>query len=196
MADVETIETELRARAQDRCELCGAQDDLRAQEVPPAGDATADRCVLVCGVCAAQLGEGADLDEKHWFCLKESAWAPTPAVQVIAVRLLRRLETAPWAQDLLGQLYLDDETQAWANAAGGDPGAADDDVATLDSNGARLADGDSVTLIQDLDVKGAGFVAKRGTLVKNIKLTGDPAHIEGKVNKTTLVLKTKFLKKA
>jgi protein PhnA len=51
-------------------------------------------------------------------------------------------------------------------------------------------------LIQDLDVKGANFIAKRGTLVKGIRLTNDPACVEGKVNKSVIVLKTRFLKKA
>ena len=50
---------------------------------------------------------------------------------------------------------------------------------------------------QDLDVKGGGFTAKRGTLVKGIRLIeGDPDNIEGRVNKMSLVLKVKFLKKA
>ena len=67
---------------------------------------------------------------------------------------------------------------------------------TVDSNGAPLADGDSVTLIKDLDVKGTSFVAKRGTLVKGVRLTDNPEHVEGRVNKVSIVLKTCFLKKA
>ena len=50
-------------------------------------------------------------------------------------------------------------------------------------------------LIKDLDVKGAGFTAKRGTLVKNIKLTENPEHIEGRVNGIGIVLVSKFMKK-
>ena len=69
-------------------------------------------------------------------------------------------------------------------------------MATVDSNGATLADGDSVTLIKDLNVKGGGFTAKRGTLVKGIRLTDNPLHIEGRVNKQTIVLVTAYLKKA
>ncbi|MCL4110837.1 UNVERIFIED_CONTAM: hypothetical protein GTU68_039950 [Idotea baltica] len=69
-------------------------------------------------------------------------------------------------------------------------------VATLDSNGTRLADGDTVQVIKDLDVKGANFVAKRGTMVKNIRLTSNPEHVDGRVNGTAIVLKTCFLKKA
>jgi protein PhnA len=68
---------------------------------------------------------------------------------------------------------------------------------TRDSNGAVLKDGDSVTLIKDLKVKGTSTTLKRGTLVKGIRLTGDPAEIEGKAgNIKGLVLRTEFLKKA
>ena len=66
----------------------------------------------------------------------------------------------------------------------------------MDSHGAELKSGDSVTLIKDLDVKGAGFTAKRGTLVKDIRLADDPELIEGRVNKTVIYLRTEFLKKA
>ena len=66
-----------------------------------------------------------------------------------------------------------------------------------DSNGAELVDGDNVTLIKDLKVKGTSETLKRGTLVKNIRLTDDPDEIEGKVEKVKgLVLRTEFVKKA
>ena len=66
-----------------------------------------------------------------------------------------------------------------------------------DSNGTELKDGDSVTLIKDLKVKGTSSVLKRGTLIKNIRLTVDPAEIECRAEKIKdLVLRTQFLKKA
>ena len=64
-----------------------------------------------------------------------------------------------------------------------------------DSNGNILNDGDSVVIIKSLKVKGADML-KRGTVVKNIKLTDNPDEIEGKVNKVQLVLRTEFLRKA
>ena len=71
------------------------------------------------------------------------------------------------------------------------------DVVTRDSNGNQLNDGDSVTLIKDLKVKGTSETLKRGTLVKNIRLTGDPAEIECSTKQVKgLVLKTEFLTKA
>ena len=195
MEDVSKFEDEVRTRAAGSCELCQASDDLQVSEVPP-GERSAARCALVCAVCRSQIASESELDSNHWFCLKESAWSEVPAVQVLSWRMLNRLDTQGWAQDLLGQVYLDEETQAWA-AAGVEAAGPGDEAATktLDSNGAALADGDSVTLIKDLDVKGGGFVAKRGTMVKNIRLIDDPDNIEGRINKMTLVLKTKFLKK-
>ncbi len=66
-----------------------------------------------------------------------------------------------------------------------------------DSNGAVLKEGDTVTLIKDLKVKGTSVTLKRGTVVKNIRLTDDPDEIEGKVEKVKgLVLRTEFVKKA
>lgn len=76
--------------------------------------------------------------------------------------------------------------------------ADDDDIIVKDSNGTRLHDGDSVTLIKDLKVKGSGGVTlKRGTLIKNIRLTYDEAEIECNAEKVKgLVLRTEFVKKA
>jgi protein PhnA len=71
------------------------------------------------------------------------------------------------------------------------------DIVVKDSNGATLNEGDSVTLIKDLKVKGTSETLKRGTLVKNIRLTGEPGQIECNTKQVKgLVLKTEFLKKA
>ncbi|MBC7426809.1 MAG: alkylphosphonate utilization protein [Bacteroidia bacterium] len=69
-------------------------------------------------------------------------------------------------------------------------------MATKDSNGTELTEGDSVTIIKDLKVKGSSSILKRGTAVKNIRLTDNEAEIEGKVDKVMMVLKTEFLKKS
>jgi len=70
-------------------------------------------------------------------------------------------------------------------------------IVVKDSNGATLSEGDSVTVIKDLKVKGSSTVLKRGTVIKNIRLTGDAGEIEGRTDKVKgLVLKTEFLKKA
>lgn len=72
----------------------------------------------------------------------------------------------------------------------------DDAVVVKDSNGNELKNGDSVTVIKDLPVKGTSTVIKRGTLIKNIRLTNKPEEIECNADKVKgLVLKTCFLKK-
>ena len=66
-----------------------------------------------------------------------------------------------------------------------------------DSNGNILSDGDSVTIIKDLKVKGTSVTLKRGTTIKNIRLTSDAEDIECNAEKVKgLVLKTCFLKKS
>ena len=68
-------------------------------------------------------------------------------------------------------------------------------VMPKDSNGAELMDGDSVTVIKDLKVKGSSMVIKRGTKVKSIRLTDNPEEVDCKIDGSGIVLKTCFLKK-
>ena len=73
----------------------------------------------------------------------------------------------------------------------------DDAILVKDSNGTRLADGDSVTLIKDLKVKGTSVTLKGGQMCRNIRLTDDEELIECNVDKVKgLVLRTEFVKKA
>jgi len=70
-------------------------------------------------------------------------------------------------------------------------------VDVKDSNGNLLNDGDTVMVIKDLKVKGTSVTLKRGTVIKNIRLTSDEEEIECNAEKVKgLVLKTCFLKKA
>ena len=64
-----------------------------------------------------------------------------------------------------------------------------------DSNGAELFDGDAVTVIKDLKVKGSSMVIKRGTKVRSIRLTENPEEVDCKIEGSSIVLKTCFLKK-
>ena len=74
--------------------------------------------------------------------------------------------------------------------------AAEANVEVRDSVGNLLADGDQVTLIKDLDVKGAGQTLRRGTLIKSIRLTGDPQEIDCKFDGIKgLVLRAEFVRK-
>ncbi len=185
----------LNARNNASCELCSATGELSIFEVPPVKEPNSDKSVLVCKTCQSQLDKETPMDNNHWRCLNDSMWSQVPAVQVTAFRLLTRLaKTESWAQDLLDMFYMEDETKIWA-----DYGVDADDIeaviATRDSNGTILVAGDNVTLIKDLEVKGAGFTAKRGTPVRNISILDNPEQIEGRVNGVRIVLLTCYLKK-
>jgi protein PhnA len=70
-----------------------------------------------------------------------------------------------------------------------------EDKTPRDSNGTELMTGDSVTLIKDLKVRGSSIVLKRGTKVKSIRLTDEPEEVDCKIDGTSFVLKTCYLKK-
>ena len=97
----------------------------------------------------------------------------------------------------------DDETYVYDEASGewvpaGQVGESPDPDAVVvrDAVGNILADGDQVTLIKDLTVKGAGQTLKRGTLIKSIRLTGDAQEIDCRYEGIKgLVLRAEFVKK-
>lgn len=184
------IEQTLIERSGNKCELCASAEGLSVMGVMPS-DGSAEQSILVCGECAALL-DNPETNPNHWRCLNDSMWSPAPAVQVSAYRILKKISGEGWPQDMLDMLYLEPEVQEWA-----EEGLVDDNVEPArDSNGNILLEGDSVSIIKDLVVKGAGFTAKQGTTVKNIRMApGDPTHIQGRVNGTMIFLKTEFLKK-
>lgn len=88
----------------------------------------------------------------------------------------------------------DEATGEWVSAA--EAGAASSEVEVRDSVGNLLADGDSVTLIKDLKVKGANQTLKRGTVIKSIRLTGDAQEIDCRYEGIKgLVLRAEFVRK-
>ena len=164
------------------CDLCGSNEGLTAYTVVPRDDT-----ITICTTCAESIDNPMD-NEKHWNCLHDSMWSTEPAVQVVVFRLLTKLG----AQDQLDMMYLEDDVKAWAQE-GLD---AENVEPTRDSNGTVLVEGDSVSIIKDLPVKGAGFTAKQGTTVKNIRMVqGDPTHIQGRVNGTMIFILSEYLKK-
>ncbi|KAA1245463.1 alkylphosphonate utilization protein [Aquimarina sp. RZ0] len=187
---------ELQDRSETTCELCNATDNLSIYDVPESPNVGLDSSILICSTCKEQIEDVSIINPNHWRCLNDSMWSQVPGVQVIAYRMLNRLKSEAWPQDLLDMLYLDDDTLAWAKATGdGDHDSAK--IKHLDSNGALLQAGDSIVLIKDLNVKGANFTAKRGTAVRNISLVHDnPEHIEGKINGQHIVILTKYTKKS
>ncbi|MDG1708710.1 MAG: PhnA domain-containing protein [Emcibacteraceae bacterium] len=182
-----TVLDALEIRAENKCELCTSDDNLNNFEVSPS-DGTVDQSILLCDTCCDPQNTADD----HFQCLSDSMWTPVPAVQVVAWRHLNRLSNHTWAQDLLDMLYLEDDVLAWAQ----DYDEEEEALKHLDSNGATLSAGDNVVLIKDLNVKGAGFTAKRGTAVRNISLDpNNEKHIEGRVEGQHIVILTEFVKK-
>ncbi len=191
-----STEQTLQTRSESKCELCAATKNPGVYKIPPDSNDNADECILICETCREQIDNPEKVDINHWRCLNDSMWSQIPAVQVMAWRMLTRLSSEGWPQDLLDMLYLDDETLSWAQASG-EGSNEEEAIKHLDSNGTVLEAGDTVTLIKDLNVKGANFTAKRGTAVRGISLVADNAeHIEGRVEGQRIVILTKFVKKS
>lgn len=172
-----------------QCELCGSTENLELLNI---GDGSAEQSLTLCETCRTQIANPDNLDANHWRVLNDTMWSEIPAVQVISYRLLHALGS----QDLLDMMYLEEDIKAWADQGLLKSESAEGAIIHRDSNGTILAEGDTVTLIKDLDVKGAGFTAKRGTIVKNIHLTDDAKYIEGKINGTQIVLVAEYMKKS
>ncbi len=193
--DKMVIKDELLKRSDTKCELCSAENDLEVYQIPPDAKGTVDDSILICSVCKEQIEDPEKMDTNHWRCLNDSMWSEVPGVQVVAWRMLNRLKNEGWPQGLLDMLYLDEETQKWAEATG--EGLEESEkIIHKDVNGVVLQAGDSVVLIKDLKVKGSSMVAKQGTAVRRISLDSDNAeYIEGKVDGQHIVIITKYVKK-
>ncbi len=178
-------------RNNNQCELCTATENL---EILNIGDGSDEESLTLCETCRTQITNPQTLDAAHWRCLNDSMWSEIPAVQVMSYRLLKALGES----DLVDMMYLEDDVKTWADSGMLKVAqeASDGAVIHRDSNGTILLQGDTVTLIKDLEVKGAGFTAKRGTIVKNIHLTDDAKFIEGKINGTQIVLVAEYMKKS
>jgi len=190
-----SIERELSKRSGSKCELCGATENLKVYQVLPTKKGGLDESIMACSTCIDQIENPDNVDLNHWRCLNDSMWSEHTAVQVVAWRMLSRLRGSGWPQELLDQMYLDEDTLAWAQATG-EGEDEENKVIHRDSNGVILEIGDSVVLIKDLKVKGSSMVAKQGTAVRNIRLDHENAeYIEGKVDGQTIVIITQYVKK-
>lgn len=185
-----SIESIVKQRAGDKCELCSSTEDLKVYDVPASPDTTAASCVLVCEKCRSEIEDAETLDQNHWRCLNDSMWSQEPAVQVMAYRMLKRLSSETWAQDLLDMLYLEEDKVQWA-----EKGLLADEDKPRDVNGVELKKGDDVTIIKDLPVKGSSMVIKQGTAVRGINLSDDPKHVQGKVNGQSMFIIAEYCRK-
>ena len=170
---------ELMTRAGGICEFCGATEGLAAQQVTPEDQ------VLLCAVCSG----AEDAPVGHWHCLEGAAWSQVDAVQLAVWQQLGTLDEG-WATDTRDMMQIEADAMARLQEVNAPA------IIHRDSNGMQLAHGDTVVLVKDLPVKGAGFTAKRGTAVRNISLVPDnEAHIEGRVEGQRIVILTEFVKR-
>lgn len=190
------IEEQLQQRSGNQCELSGATNDLVTYEVQSIHKKGIDNTILVTQKCVDQIERREEPDGSFWEnILPTSMWSEVPAVQVMSWRMLNRFRNESWAADALDMIYLEDDNLEWAKETGDH---LSDVNAQLhkDSNGNILQNGDTVTLIKDLDVKGSSLNAKIGTAVRNIRLVHDNhEQIEGKVEGQMIVILTKYVKK-
>lgn len=167
---------ELMDRAGGVCEFCGASEGLASVDMPPEDQ------VLLCAMCRSD-----DAPAAHWRCLEGAMWSQVPAVQIAVWRRLGEIDDM-WARDAREGMMMEPEVMARADLG--------EVVEHFDAHGMRLEHGDTVVLVKDLAVKGAGFTAKRGTAVRGISLVPDNAlHIEGKVEGQRIVILTEFVKR-
>ena len=111
---------DLARRAKSKCELTQASAvPLVTYEIPPVpNDPYFERCLLVSEDVLAQLEQPRSLRPGEWRHLNEVIWSDIPAVQAMALRILRHLAPAePWAQNLIEESYLHPGVEALANEA-------------------------------------------------------------------------------
>jgi protein PhnA len=144
------MQSRLVERSNNKCEICQSREPLSAFFIPESPDTTANCYVFICQVCLSNIDAKGDCDLQHFRCLTNSMWSSTAAVQVMSYRLLHQCLPELWAQDAIDMLYLEEEFLLWAQAD-----LAAEKEPTLDANGVALQPGDAVTVMKDLEVKGA-----------------------------------------
>jgi len=112
---------DLVRRSHSKCELCDASGvKLEVYELPPGEEEpNLDDCLFLCETCRGQIDKPKTMEPSHWRCLNNALWSEVPAVQVISVRILRRLvkKEQYWAEELLENAYLDPNLEEWASSA-------------------------------------------------------------------------------
>lgn len=191
-----SLEENLIERSGKSCELSNATEDLKVYQVSYNGENADQRSILISEKCIAQIEKTQEADSEFWEpILPISMWSEIPAIKVISWRMLQRFRNESWAAEALDLIYMEDEVLQWAKESGDHLSEARSAL-HKDSNGNILQNGDTVSLIKDLDVKGSSLKAKMGTAVRNIRLVHDnPEQIEGKIEGQMIVILTKFVKK-
>ena len=190
-----SLNSQLQNRSNNSCELCSNEtQELKAYAVPPKSNDSPDNEVVLCSDCYTQIESADYTNTNHWRCLTGSIWSEVPAVQALSYKILGKLSGEAWATEAIESVYLDESVIEWANA---EDELEASKVVHKDSYGVVLETGDSVILTQNLNVKGANFIAPKGTMVRKIRLVPDNAEqIEGKIEGDTIVILTKYVRKS
>lgn len=184
------LNTQLSNRAQGLCELCNTHSALHEYTVSPKTDDAIENQVAICNTCMQAIQTPQE-QGAYWRFLEGTIWNPEPSIQALSYRVLYSYKDEGWANDIINSVDLDENTIQWALSA------FEIEETHKDSFGNKLENGDNVVLTQALDVKGTNFSAPKGTVVKRIRLVADNTdQIEGKINDQTIVILTKYVKKA
>lgn len=111
---------DLARRSKSHCELCDAHGvKLLIHEVPPIPKQPEfNSCIFICESCKEQIDKPKTTDVNYWHCLHTSIWSEIPAAQVMSVLMANRIsDKASFAEELLDQVYLEQETQDWIEEA-------------------------------------------------------------------------------
>ncbi len=118
LSNLALLGKDLARRARSKCELCetGGVKMLTYEVTPVAGEPDLDKCLLLCSDCFEQVSETRRFKAgEHWRFLAQVLWSELPAVQVVAVRMLKRQQDSQqWAASALEQVWLEPEVEAWA----------------------------------------------------------------------------------
>ncbi|MBS3921982.1 MAG: PhnA domain-containing protein [Nitrosarchaeum sp.] len=190
-----SINQELQNRSKNICELCSSEDEnLMVYAVPPKDKDNNEHVVILCNNCNNKIINNDYTDSNYWRFLTGSIWSEVPAVQTLSYKILSKLKPAEWALETVDSVYLEESLIEWANAEDELEAAK---IVHKDSYGVVLENGDSVILTQNLNVKGANFIAPKGKMVRKIRLVPDNAEqIEGKIEGDTIVILTKYIRKS
>ncbi len=184
-----SISTPLQERSQGSCELCNTNTATQEYTVSPKKDDDIRNQVAVCDTCLAAIDAPAEGD--YWRFLEGTIWNPEASIQALSYRILHACRQQDWANSIISSVELDENTVQWALSAF--------EIADVhkDAFGNTLENGDTVVLTQGLNVKGTSFTAAKGTVVKKVRLVPDnTGQLEGKINDQTIVILTKYVKKA
>jgi protein PhnA len=187
--------TNLLQRANNTCEICSDNNnDLTIYAVPTHTFDTDADVVVLCSNCNTKISNNDYIQPESFRGIQGSIWSETSAVKVLSYKIAQQLQSIDWAQEVLESAYLTEDELAWANS---EAEATASIIVHKDAYGAVLQSGDNVLLTENLNVKGTNFIAPKGTKVPKIRLVADNAEqIEGKIEGSTIVILTKFVRKS